>query len=42
MANKYSRMIREEIDTLSPYIPGKPIEEVQEEYGLERDKTGFK
>ena len=36
MANKYSRMIREEIDTLSPYIPGKPIEEVQEEYGLER------
>jgi len=28
--------MREEIGILKPYIPGKPIEEVQEEYGLER------
>ena len=36
MGNKYSQMIREEINSLNPYIPGKPIEEVQEEYGLEK------
>lgn len=29
-------MIREEIKKLKPYIPGKPIEEVKEEYGLDR------
>ncbi len=36
MSNKYVGLMREEIGTLKPYIPGKPIEEVQEEYGLER------
>ena len=34
--DKYTKLVREEVHSLKPYIPGKPIEEVQEEYGLER------
>ncbi|MFW5972140.1 MAG: histidinol-phosphate transaminase [Bacillota bacterium] len=34
--NIYNNMVREEIHHLKPYIPGKPIEEVKEEHGLER------
>lgn len=30
----YSKLIRPEISTLTKYVPGKPIEEVQREYGL--------
>ncbi|MFP4660686.1 MAG: histidinol-phosphate transaminase [Halanaerobiales bacterium] len=33
--NKYDQLVREEIHTLKPYIPGKPIEEVKKEYGLD-------
>ncbi|MFW6288102.1 MAG: histidinol-phosphate transaminase [bacterium] len=33
---KYEQLVREEIHTLKPYIPGKPIEEVKKEYGLEQ------
>src|SRR5690554_1400036 len=36
MASKYDQLVREEINILKPYIPGKPIEEVKEEYELER------
>ncbi|HOA40861.1 MAG: histidinol-phosphate transaminase [Halanaerobiales bacterium] len=36
MTSRYVNLMREEIGILKPYIPGKPIEEVQEEYGLER------
>lgn len=31
----YDSMVREEVHNLKPYIPGKPIEEVKEEYNLE-------
>lgn len=36
MKKEYDLLIREEINSLSSYIPGKPIEEVKEDYGLER------
>ena len=31
---KYEELIREEILAITPYVPGKPIEEVQRELGI--------
>lgn len=30
----YTKLVRQSIDTIPPYIPGKPIEEVQREIGI--------
>ncbi len=29
-------LFRRELDALRPYVPGKPIEEVQKEYGIDK------
>src|SRR5690554_5497608 len=29
-------LFRKELDALRPYVPGKPIEEVQKEYGIDQ------
>lgn len=33
---EYETLVREEVHNLRPYIPGKPIEEVKAEYGLDQ------
>ena len=32
---KWKKLVREEVGAIKPYIPGKPIKEVKEEYGLD-------
>jgi len=36
MENKIEKLVREGIRQISPYKPGKPIEELQREYGLKK------
>ncbi|MEX0673421.1 MAG: hypothetical protein WD067_01530, partial [Gaiellaceae bacterium] len=36
MSDAQGRLVRSALDELVPYEPGKPIEEVQRELGLER------
>jgi len=36
MDNKIENLVKEGIRQISPYKPGKPIEELQREYGLEK------
>ncbi len=35
MMEKVKTLFREELSSLRPYVPGKPIEEVQKEYGID-------
>ena len=36
MEKNIEKLVKEGIKKISPYVPGKPIEELQREYGLER------
>ncbi|HZO97672.1 MAG TPA: histidinol-phosphate transaminase [Gaiellaceae bacterium] len=36
MASSATRLVRPAVDELTPYVPGRPVEDVQRELGLER------
>lgn len=38
MSKKIEDLVREDIKKIAPYVPGKPIEELQRAYGLEIEK----